>query len=252
MRCRPATFALPAQTGCLPTTTARTQYFEMRRKSLTNPSRFWAGVAESFTWFKKVRAAPRSGRVALASHAVPATEATHFSHRYPLTRHQWDSVVQSDWAAPAPAYRVTWFNGAQLNITVNALDRHIAAGFGDAPAVTFEADDGSSTTITFAQVLDATCATARVLEAAGVKRGDTVSVYLPMIPQLLFTLLACARMGAVHSTIFAGFSADAVAERITNARSSVVVTADAGFRGGRVVPLKVRADSPLASRRATR
>jgi acetyl-CoA synthetase len=127
-------------------------------------------------------------------------------------------------------------------LSVNALDRHVAAGFGGAPAVTFEADDGTSATYTFAEVLENVCATARVLEAHGVKRGDTVSIVLPMIPQLLFTLLACARMGAVHSAIFAGFSAEAIAERITNAKSAVVVTADAGVRGGRAVPLKATVD----------
>ena len=138
-----------------------------------------------------------------------------------------------------------WFAGAKLNITVNALDRHIENGHGDAPALTFEADDGSSRTYTFSEVLEAVCTTARVLERAGVRKGDVVSVYLPMIPELVFTLLACARIGAPHSAIFAGFSAEAVAERIANAGSSVVVTADAGFRGGRVVPLKETVNAAL-------
>lgn len=125
-----------------------------------------------------------------------------------------------------------------VQITENALDRHIANGFGDRPAVTFEADDGSHQTYTFSEVLENVNAMAHVLESMGVKRGDRVSLCLPMIPNLLFSVLACARMGAIHSAIFAGFSAEAVAERIVNCKSDVVVTADAGVRGGKPVALK--------------
>ena len=112
------------------------------------------------------------------------------------------------------------------------------SGHGGAPAITFEGDDGSSRTYSFAEVLDEVCALARVLRKHGVRKGDRVSLCLPMIPQAAFAMLACARIGAVHSAIFAGFSVEAVAERIVNCGSSVVLTADAGLRGGKPVPLK--------------
>jgi acetyl-CoA synthetase len=130
----------------------------------------------------------------------------------------------------------------RLQITENALDRHIAAGYGDHPAVTFEADDGASQTFTFAEVLEQANATALVLQSQGVRKGDRVSICMPMIPQLLFSMLACARIGAIHSVIFAGFSAEAISERIVNCRSDVVMTADAGVRGGKIVPLKASVD----------
>jgi acetyl-CoA synthetase len=139
----------------------------------------------------------------------------------------------------------TSHSSINLQITENCLDRHVAAGFGTRPAITFEADDGSSRVYTFQQLLDNVCATARVLEANGVKKGDRVSLCMPMIPQLLFSVLACARIGAVHSTIFAGFSAEAVAERIVNCKSDLVITAVAGLRGGKVVPLKNIVDKAL-------
>jgi len=134
-----------------------------------------------------------------------------------------------------------------VQITVNCLDRHVAAGFGNRPALTFEADDGASETYSYKQVLDHVCATAQVLEANGVRAGDRVALYMPMVPQVVFTMLACARMGAVHTTIFGGFSAEAVAERIVNAQAEVVVTADAGVRGGRVLPLKQTVDTAIVS-----
>lgn len=133
-----------------------------------------------------------------------------------------------------------------MQITVNCLDRHVAAGFGHRPAITFEADDGSSRTFTFNNVLEEVCAAAHVLQANGVKRGDRVSLCMPMIPQLMFMMLACARMGAIHSIIFAGFSAEAIADRIMNCRSDLVVTTDAGVRGGKIVPLKQTVDAAIS------
>jgi acetyl-CoA synthetase len=131
-------------------------------------------------------------------------------------------------------------------ITESALDRHIAAGRGDLPAVTWETDDGTSVTYSFRQVLSEVCAAASLLASRGVRRGDVVTLYLPMVPQLLFSMLACARLGAVHSVVFAGFSDAALAERIVNGGSTALVTADAGLRGGRVVPLKAAADRAVA------
>lgn len=110
----------------------------------------------------------------------------------------------------------------------------MAAGFGDRPAVTFEADDGASETYTFAQVLAHVCATARVLDANGVKRGDRVTLYMPMVPQLMFTMLACARMGAIHNVVFGGFSAE-VSQSVMMGHNSVVFggfSAESSGNGG--------------------
>jgi acetyl-CoA synthetase len=131
-------------------------------------------------------------------------------------------------------------------ITENALDRHIAAGKGDQPALTWEGDDGTSTTYTFRQVLSEVNACALALRSKGVIRGSVVTLYLPMIPALLFSMLACARLGAIHSVVFAGFSDAALAERIVAGRSAVVVTADGGMRGGKPVPLKPAMDRAVA------
>lgn len=119
------------------------------------------------------------------------------------------------------------------------------AGFGDRPAVTWESDDGNHITYTFTEVLENVNAIAQVLVSQGVKKGDTVSICMPMIPQLLFSTLACARIGAIHSVIFAGFSSEAVADRIINCNSQIVLTADAGLRGGRTVPLKAIVDKAI-------
>ena len=122
----------------------------------------------------------------------------------------------------------------------------MAAGRGALPAITWEADDGSSITYSFKQVLDEVSAAAALLASRGVRRGDVVTIYLPMVPQLLFSMLACARLGAVHSVVFAGFSDAALAERIVNGGSTTLITADAGLRGGRAVPLKAAADRAVA------
>ena len=129
----------------------------------------------------------------------------------------------------------------------------MAAGFGNRPAMTFEGDDGSTMVYSFEEVLEQVCATATVLAEHGVKKGDRVSLCMPMIPALAFAVLACARLGAVHSVVFAGFSAEAVAERIVNCGSTVVLTADGGLRGGKVVPLKSIVDRAieLAAARGT-
>jgi len=115
-------------------------------------------------------------------------------------------------------------------------------GRGDLPAITWESDEGKSQVYTFRQLLDEVNACALALSGRGVTRGDVVTIYLPMIPALLFSMLACARLGAIHSVVFAGFSDAALCERIVNGRSTTVITADAGVRGGRIVPLKSSVD----------
>lgn len=147
---------------------------------------------------------------------------------------QWDSVVEADFFNA----NIAWFCNSKLNVSANCLDRHVRSGNGDKPAVTWEMDDGQSQTFTYSQALQEVNRAANVLRALGVKKGDTVTMYMPMMPKLMFSMLACARIGAIHSVVFGGFSADSLAERIVNCGSTVVITADAGRRGGKQVPLK--------------
>lgn len=111
---------------------------------------------------------------------------------------------------------VRWFEGARLNVTANCLDRHVEAGGGSKPCLTFEHDDGSSRTFTYSEVLAEVSRLANALRDVGVRRGSRVTIYLPMVPELPFTMLACARIGAVHSVVFGGFSSSALADRIVD------------------------------------
>lgn len=115
-----------------------------------------------------------------------------------LTSAQWDRVLEADFSTAS----FSWFKGAKLNVTENCLDRHVAAGRGDAPALTWEADDGASTTFSYRQVLEHVSRIANVLRAQGVRKGDPVTIVMPMVPDLAFAILACARIGAPHSVIF--------------------------------------------------
>jgi acetyl-CoA synthetase len=134
---------------------------------------------------------------------------------------------------------IRWFADGQLNVSYNCIDRHVAAGRGDDVAIIWEADEpGRSVKFTYRQVLAETCRIANVMLAHGVRRGDTVALYMPMMPELAFTMLACTRIGAVHSVVFAGFSAESLRDRILDARSKWVFTANEGRRGGKSIPLK--------------
>ena len=157
-----------------------------------------------------------------------------------------------DWMEPwsdlytwEPPY-AKWFIGGRLNVSVNCLDRHVAAGLGDRVAYFWEGEPGESRTITYAQLLEETCRLTNGLRALGVKKGDRVAIYMPMIPELPVAMLACARIGAPHSVVFGGFSADALAGRIEDAECSVLITADGGYRKGATVPLKQNADEAIA------
>ena len=142
-------------------------------------------------------------------------------------------------------FHVRWYEDGVLNVSVNCLDRHIA-GRGDQVAIIWEPDDGENgTTLTYRQLLAEVCRMANVLKAKGVKKGDRVTIYLPMIPQAAVAMLACARIGAVHSVIFGGFSPDSIAGRIQDCDSRIVITADEGLRGGKVIPLKRNVDEAL-------
>ena len=142
-------------------------------------------------------------------------------------------------------FHVRWYEDGVLNVSVNCLDRHIAER-GDQVALIWEPDDGENgTTLTYRQLLSEVCRMANVLKSKGVKKGDRVTIYLPMIPQAAVAMLACARIGAVHSVIFGGFSPDSIAGRIQDCDSRIVITADEGLRGGKVIPLKRNVDEAL-------
>jgi acetyl-CoA synthetase len=148
----------------------------------------------------------------------------------------WDTILQ--WEPPY----AKWFVGGQLNVAYNCLDRHVESGHGDQVAYHWEGEPGDTRTITYAQLLQDVCRTANALKELGVGKGDRVAIYLPMIPELPTIMLACARIGAAHSVVFAGFSAQALRDRINDAECKLVVTADGAHRRGDVFPLKANAD----------
>jgi acetyl-CoA synthetase len=145
------------------------------------------------------------------------------------------------WDAPY----TKWFIGGKLNVSVNCLDRHVAAGLGERVAYFWEGEPGDTRTITYQQLLDEVCRFTNALRGLGVKKGDRVAIYMPMIPELPVAMLACTRIGAAHSVVFGGFSADALADRIDDASCTVVITADGGYRKGATVPLKASADEAI-------
>jgi acetyl-CoA synthetase len=140
---------------------------------------------------------------------------------------------------------VKWFIGGTLNASYNCLDRHVEAGGGDKVAYHWEGEPGEERTITYKELLDEVCRFANALKALGVRKGDRVAIYLGMVPELPVAMLACARIGAPHSVVFGGFSAESLRDRINDAEAKVLVTADGGYRRGQVVPLKVNADDAV-------
>jgi acetyl-CoA synthetase len=153
----------------------------------------------------------------------------------------WETVL--DWSNPPFA---KWFTGGRLNIAYNCLDRHIQAGRGDRVAYHWEGEPGDTRTITYADLHQAVCRAANALTDLGIVAGDRVAIYLPMIPELPIAMLACARIGATHSVVFGGFSADALRGRIQDAEAKLVITADGGFRRGNPSPLKPTVDEAVA------
>ncbi|MCW5943695.1 MAG: acetate--CoA ligase [Fimbriimonadaceae bacterium] len=153
----------------------------------------------------------------------------------------WHTVL--DWSG-APFAK--WFVGGKLNACHNCLDRHVANGLGGKRAIVWEGEPGDERTLTYAQLLEEVARLANALKALGVGKGDRVCVYLPMVPELAMTMLACARIGATHSVVFGGFSAESLYDRINDAGAKAVVTADGGWRRGGIVPLKKAVDDALA------
>jgi acetyl-CoA synthetase len=151
----------------------------------------------------------------------------------------WDTVL--DWSNPPFA---KWFDGGKINLSYNCLDRHLATR-GDKPAIIWEGEPGDSLTLTYKQLHAEVCKFANVLKAQGVQTGDRVGIYMPMIPEAAIAMLACARIGAAHSVVFGGFSAEALRDRLVDAEAKVVVTADGGWRKDAIVPLKPAVDKAL-------
>ena len=152
----------------------------------------------------------------------------------------WDQVL--DWSAAPIA---NWFVNGKINVAVNCLDRHVANGLGGRVAIHFEGEPGDTRTITYKELLDEVCQAANALIELGVGSGDRVAIYLPMIPEAIISMLACARIGATHSVIFGGFSAAALASRIEDAQAHLVITSDGGFRRGVAAALKPAVDEAL-------
>ena len=153
----------------------------------------------------------------------------------------WDTICE--WELPF----AKWFVGGQLNVSENCLDRHVAAGRGDKVAIHWEGEPGDTRTITYAELLAEVQRFANALKGLGVGRGDRVNIYLPMIPEAAVAMLACARIGAAHSVVFGGFSAQSLSDRINDAEATVLVTADGGYRRGEVFALKPAADEAVGS-----
>ncbi len=154
---------------------------------------------------------------------------------------EWSQVL--DWSDPPFA---KWFVGGTLNVAYNCVDRHVEAGLGDRVAIHFEGEPGDTRTITYAQLQDEVCQAANALTALGVGKGDRVAIYLPMIPEAVIAMLACARLGAPHSVVFGGFSAEALRSRIDDAEAKLVITSDGGYRRGTPAALKPAVDEAVA------
>jgi acetyl-CoA synthetase len=177
------------------------------QNSLDNPEAFWANIAEQFTWQKP-----------------------------------WNKVLKYSF----DPYHLTWFEGAKLNMTENCLDRHLPQ-HKDKVAIIFEPNNPKEKTkkITYEKLLHEVCTWANMLAQEGVKKGDRVCIYMPMIPEAVYTMLACARIGAIHSVIFGGFAAQSIQDRLLDAACTFVITADGAYRGDKFIPLKENIDHAL-------
>ncbi len=187
--------------------TSLEQYYEDYKKSVEDPDTFWGAVAENFYWRKK-----------------------------------WDRVLNWNFKEP----KIEWFAGGKLNITENCIDRHLEKS-GDKPAIIWEPNhpDDRTRIVTYKRLHKRVCQFAQVLKNNGVKKGDRVCIYMGMVPELAYAVLGCARIGAIHSVIFGGFSAQSIADRLDDAKAEYIVTCDGAFRGGKDIPLKSVIDDAL-------
>ncbi len=184
------------------------QYQKMYDESVADPESFWADVAERITWYKK-----------------------------------WDTVREYDFVNA----NIKWFDGGKLNACYNCLDRHVEAGHGDATAIIWEGNSpDEDKTFTYSELLAQVKRFANVLKAQGVRKGDRVCIYLQMVPELTIAMLACARIGAVHSVVFGAFSADSLRDRINDSQCKLLITQDTAFRGDRSgIPMKANGDAAV-------
>ena len=183
-------------------------YIKEYKKSIRKPKKFWDQIArDNFVWYQ-----------------------------------EWDQVYNLDMQEA----RFQWFVNAKVNITKNCLDRHLAKK-ADHTALIFEPNDPQSEAeyISYQELYLRVCKMAHVLQEQGIQKGDRVCIYLPMIPELVVAMLACARIGAIHTVVFAGFSSKAVARRIQDCDCKLVITADGGYRGNKTIPLKSIVDEAL-------
>ena len=188
---------------------SRADYQRMYAQSVEDPDRFWAGIGQRIDWIQKF------------------------------------SVVKDASYAEAD-FRIRWFYDGKLNVASNCLDRHLETR-GDKTAIIWEGDDPERAEyISYRQLYERVCQCANALKSLGVAKGDRVTIYLPMIPEIAIAMLACARIGAIHSVVFGGFSSEALGSRIADCDSAVVITADEGIRGGKRVALKVNVDGALS------
>ncbi|TNE46340.1 MAG: acetate--CoA ligase [Deltaproteobacteria bacterium] len=202
------TYAPPAEFSEKAHIGSMEEYREMYERSVADPEAFWGEIAQQFHWHKP-----------------------------------WDKVREYDFENEIS---IEWFKGGQTNLCYNAIDFQIEKGRGDQTAIIWEGNDlGEERRFTYKQLLDEVCKCSNMLKDQGVKKGDRVTLYMPMIPELAIATLACARIGAVHSIVFGGFSADSLADRIVDADSDVVLTADGCMRGAKPVKLKENTDQAL-------
>ncbi|NTW28544.1 MAG: acetate--CoA ligase [Coriobacteriia bacterium] len=183
------------------------QYQQIYERSVADPEGFWADMAADLLHWEK----------------------------------PWDKVLEWEFETP----RVEWFKGGKTNVAYNCLDRHLTDGRRNKAALIWESDEGRSRIYTYQSLYFKVCKFANVLKKHGVSKGDRVAIYLPMIPEIAIAMLACARIGAIHSIVFAGFSSNSLRDRIQDCGAKMLITADEGFRGGRTVPLKAMADEAL-------
>jgi len=186
-------------------------YLSLYQRSIDDPEGFWSEVAEEFHWFSK-----------------------------------WDQVRRHNYDRRAGPVSIEWFSGAKTNVCYNCVDRHLDIR-PDKTAIIWEGNEpGEDATITFRSLHEQVCKFANVLKSRGVKKGDRVSIYMPMVPEATVAMLACARIGAVHSVVFGGFSAEALADRIVDSNCKTLITANGTFRGAKAIPMKPNADHAMS------